>query len=102
MNDRFDVGGAREQLGRLRREIGRRIVGHDHLVDGILACLLASGHVLLEGVPGLGKTMLVKTLSDALHLACLLMLSRRFADQNTNAHYTLMVGGRHGPSVFAS
>jgi MoxR-like ATPase len=38
------------------------------LVDGILACLLSSGHVLLEGVPGLGKTLLVKTLSDALHL----------------------------------
>jgi len=68
MNDRFDVTGAREQLTRLRREIGKRIVGHDNLVEGILACLLASGHVLLEGVPGLGKTMLVKTLSDALHL----------------------------------
>ncbi len=68
MNDRFDVAGAREQLNRLRHEIGKRIVGHDNLVEGILACLLASGHVLLEGVPGLGKTMLVKTLSDALHL----------------------------------
>jgi MoxR-like ATPase len=52
----------------LKHEIGKRIVGHDDLVGGILACLLASGHVLLEGVPGLGKTMLVKTLSDALHL----------------------------------
>jgi MoxR-like ATPase len=68
MNDQFDVTGAREQLTRLKREIGKRIVGHESLVDGILACLLASGHVLLEGVPGLGKTMLVKTLSDALHL----------------------------------
>jgi MoxR-like ATPase len=59
---------ARERLDALRREIQRRIVGHHDLVDGILACLLASGHVLLEGVPGLGKTLLVKTLSDALHL----------------------------------
>jgi MoxR-like ATPase len=59
---------ARERLDALRRQIQRRIVGHHDLVDGILACLLASGHVLLEGVPGLGKTLLVKTLSDALHL----------------------------------
>ena len=68
MNDRFDVAGAREQLSRLRREVGKRIVGHDNLLEGILACLLASGHALLEGVPGLGKTMLIQTLSDALHL----------------------------------
>jgi MoxR-like ATPase len=59
---------ARERLDALRRQIQRRIVGHHDLVDGILACLLSSGHVLLEGVPGLGKTLLVKTLSDALHL----------------------------------
>ncbi|HYN63041.1 MAG TPA: AAA family ATPase [Candidatus Limnocylindrales bacterium] len=59
---------ARERLDALRHQIQRRIVGHHELVDGILACLLSSGHVLLEGVPGLGKTLLVKTLSDALHL----------------------------------
>jgi MoxR-like ATPase len=59
---------ARERLDILRRQIQRRIVGHRELIDGILACLLASGHVLLEGVPGLGKTLLVKTLADALHL----------------------------------
>ena len=59
---------ARERLDAVRRAIQRRIVGHHDLVDGILACLLASGHVLLEGVPGLGKTLLVKTLSDALNL----------------------------------
>jgi MoxR-like ATPase len=58
----------RERLDALRRQIQRRIVGHHDLVDGILACLLSSGHALLEGVPGLGKTLLVKTLSDALHL----------------------------------
>ena len=59
---------ARERLDALRRQIERRIVGHHDLVNGILACLLSSGHVLLEGVPGLGKTLLVRTLSDALHL----------------------------------
>ena len=59
---------AREKLGLLRREIEKRIVGHDELIEGILACLFAAGHVLLEGVPGLGKTLLVKTMSDALDL----------------------------------
>ena len=59
---------ARERVNALRQQIRRRIVGHAELIDGILACLLTSGHVLLEGVPGLGKTLLAKTLSDALHL----------------------------------
>jgi MoxR-like ATPase len=59
---------ARGKLASLRREIEKRIVGHHDLIKGILACLLASGHVLVEGVPGLGKTLLVKTLSDALDL----------------------------------
>ncbi|RPI46266.1 MAG: AAA family ATPase [Betaproteobacteria bacterium] len=68
MNDEARLSAAHEWLNALRRQIGRRIVGHHDIVDGILACLLSSGHVLLEGVPGLGKTLLVKTLSDALHL----------------------------------
>ena len=52
----------------LRREIGKVIVGHDDVVEGTLIALIAGGHVLLEGVPGLGKTLLVRTLADALHL----------------------------------
>jgi MoxR-like ATPase len=52
----------------LRREIGKVIVGHDDIVEGTLTALIAGGHVLLEGVPGLGKTLLVRTLADALHL----------------------------------
>src|SRR5947209_13839493 len=52
----------------LRREIGKVIVGHTAIVDDTLTALIAGGHVLLEGVPGLGKTLLVRTLSDALHL----------------------------------
>jgi len=59
---------ARERLERLHREVQKRVVGHRELVRGTIACLLAGGHVLLEGVPGLGKTLLVKTLSDALDL----------------------------------
>jgi MoxR-like ATPase len=53
---------------RLRREIAKVIVGQDDIVEGTLTALIAGGHVLLEGVPGLGKTLLVRTLSDALHL----------------------------------
>ena len=44
------------------------IVGQENIVDGVLTCLLAGGHALLEGVPGLGKTMLVRSLSEALRL----------------------------------
>lgn len=68
MIDEEKIEQAGAKLEALRRQIGMRIVGHQELVNGILACLLASGHVLLEGVPGLGKTLLVKTLSDALDL----------------------------------
>ncbi len=52
----------------LRDEIGKVIVGQDEIVEGTLTALIAGGHVLLEGVPGLGKTLLVRTLADALHL----------------------------------
>jgi MoxR-like ATPase len=52
----------------VRNEIGKVIVGQQHVVDGVLICLLAGGHVLLEGVPGLGKTTLLRTLGRVLHL----------------------------------
>jgi MoxR-like ATPase len=57
-----------DQLNLIRREIGKVIVGQQDVVDGVLICLLAGGHVLLEGVPGLGKTTLLRTLSRVLHL----------------------------------
>ena len=57
-----------EDFQRVRREIGKVIVGNEPIVDGVLTCLLAGGHALLEGVPGLGKTLLVRTLSEAVHL----------------------------------
>src|SRR5438876_4776379 len=53
----------------LRTEIGKVIVGHDPIVEGTLIALLAGGHVLLEGVPGLGKTLLVRTLSQVLDIS---------------------------------
>src|SRR5579864_9085783 len=52
----------------LRREVGKVIVGQEEIVESTLTALIAGGHVLLEGVPGLGKTLLVRTLADALHL----------------------------------
>ncbi len=59
---------ATTQLNRVRDEIGKIIVGQQDVVDGVLICLLAGGHVLLEGVPGLGKTTLLRTLARVLHL----------------------------------
>src|SRR6202451_318632 len=59
---------ATDRLNRVREEIGKIIVGQTDVVDGVLICLLAGGHVLLEGVPGLGKTTLLRTLARVLHL----------------------------------
>lgn len=53
---------------RLRDEIGKVIVGQNEVVDGVIICLVANGHALLEGVPGLGKTLLVRTLAEACDL----------------------------------
>ena len=60
--DRF-----RHDFERLRAEIGKVIVGQKEVVDSVLLALVAGGHVLLEGVPGLGKTLLVRTLASVLH-----------------------------------
>jgi MoxR-like ATPase len=59
---------ATSQLKKVRDEIGKIIVGQQDVVDGVLICLLAGGHVLLEGVPGLGKTTLLRTLARVLQL----------------------------------
>ena len=58
----------REQFTRIRKEIERVIVGQEQVVEQVLIALFAGGHCLLEGVPGLGKTLLVRTLSDVLDL----------------------------------
>jgi len=58
----------RNKFKALRAEIGKAIVGHTEVIDGVLTALLTGGHVLLEGVPGLGKTYLIHTLAKAVHL----------------------------------
>jgi MoxR-like ATPase len=57
-----------DRYSAVREQVQRVIVGHDEIVHGVLTCLFAGGHCLLEGVPGLGKTLLVRTLSKALDL----------------------------------
>ena len=52
-----------------KTQIKKAIVGHEEIIDGVLTCLFAGGHALLEGVPGLGKTLLIKTLSEGLDLS---------------------------------
>lgn len=68
-------------IPRVKRELSRVIVGHDHLIDRLLLALLADGHVLLEGAPGIGKRLVVRTLAAALgcefrHLPCTSDLDR--------------------------
>ena len=62
------IGTLTERLAALRAEIGKRVIGQEEAVQEVLLCPLTGGHGLLEGVPGLAKTMLVHTLADALDL----------------------------------
>jgi len=62
------AGWFREQFAGVRGQIARVIVGHDAVVDQTLICLFADGHVLLEGVPGIGKTLLVRSLAQSVRL----------------------------------
>jgi MoxR-like ATPase len=61
-------GGLRDDFARVRAEVGKAVVGQDGAVTGLIIALLAGGHVLLEGVPGVAKTLLVRTLSRSLAL----------------------------------
>src|SRR5690606_12196922 len=64
----IDPDGFADVVARLEGEIRKVIVGQDDVVRSVLICLLTEGHVLLEGVPGLGKTQLLRTLSEAMAL----------------------------------
>ncbi len=61
------VAGFCADLRRLRQEIGTMIVGQEEIVEGVVMAILGGGHALLEGVPGLGKTMLVRVLAECIH-----------------------------------
>ncbi len=58
----------RTRYAAVREQVGRVIVGHDDIVNGVLTAMFVGGHCLLEGVPGLGKTMLIRTLAETLSL----------------------------------
>ena len=68
MTEPINHQGARNALMALRAEIGKVVVGQDAVVSGLVIALLCRGHVLLEGVPGVAKTLLVRTLAAALQL----------------------------------
>ncbi|HET6815239.1 MAG TPA: AAA family ATPase, partial [Actinomycetota bacterium] len=68
MSDTTATQGARAAVLRVRDEIAKAVVGQDGAVSGLVAALLVRGHVLLEGVPGVAKTLLVKTLARTLDL----------------------------------
>ena len=69
MSTEQHIASFRQSYTALLAEIGKVMVGHEAIVEGTLIAILAGGHVLLEGVPGLGKTLLVRTLSEVLDLS---------------------------------
>ncbi len=69
MNPEDRIGKFRENFFRVTAEVHNRVIGQEEVIEGVLLCLFANGHALLEGVPGLGKTQLVHTLGDALSLS---------------------------------
>ena len=69
MNTEEKIQSFRGSYAALRTEIGKVIVGHEAIVEGTLIAVFGNGHVLLEGVPGLGKTLLVRTLSEVLDMS---------------------------------
>ena len=63
-----EIGQFHKQYEAVQQEMGRVIVGNREVIGSILSCLLTRGHVLLEGIPGLGKTKIVQTLADVMNL----------------------------------
>ncbi|MFB6107532.1 MAG: AAA family ATPase [Haloplanus sp.] len=63
-----DIDAIQERLGRVREEVGKRIVGQHEVIEGLLVCILADGNALLESNPGLGKTSMVRTIASVTDL----------------------------------
>src|SRR5262249_32633666 len=63
------IRGFQETFTAVRREIARVVVGHENVIELILTAFFAGGHVLIEGVPGIGKTLIVRSLAEALNLS---------------------------------
>lgn len=68
LESKEQLQGWREQISRVKEEIGRVIVGQEEVMEQLLWCMLSGGHALLEGIPGLGKTMLVRTIAETVDL----------------------------------
>jgi MoxR-like ATPase len=68
MDDVAAIETLRDQVAKVKSELGRVIIGQDEVVEKLLICLLARGHALLVGVPGLAKTLLIQSLSDLMSL----------------------------------
>jgi MoxR-like ATPase len=68
-NDLAAVQKAHAAYGRMREQLGKVIVGQNDVIEQVAVAMLARGHALLEGVPGLAKTLLVSSLADAMHLS---------------------------------
>jgi MoxR-like ATPase len=67
-NTQQEIDALQRDLAALTEQVGKVIVGQDTVISGVLTCLLAGGHGLLEGVPGLGKTLLIRTVAEAVDL----------------------------------
>ena len=61
-------GGGRELAARIKQELHKRVVGQDEMIERLLIGLLTGGHVLLEGVPGLAKTLTVRSLAETIRI----------------------------------
>src|SRR3954467_15072770 len=66
LGQRTDLSGLQRSVEKLKREIGKVIVGQDEMIELLLAAMLADGHVLIEGVPGVAKTLTAKLLSKSI------------------------------------
>jgi MoxR-like ATPase len=67
-NNRIELTDLNEAVGLMKQEIGRVVIGHSSTIEYILAALLADGHVLLEGVPGVAKTLTAKVIAKTLNI----------------------------------